>query len=118
MSLKDIEDKLFLSIPTATKYDTNKLPMSLLPTAALEAIADVLRFGAIKYDKYNWAKGMDWSRLTDATLRHLLAWNNGESVDKESKICHVAHAACNLVFLLTYIKYNLGNDDRHKFTHD
>lgn len=98
----------------AIKHDQGKLPMSLLPTIALQEVSKVLDFGAKKYDAHNWRKGFVWSRLTDATLRHLLAWKEGEDLDPESGISHLAHAACNLMFLLEFEKTGKGKDDRYK----
>jgi hypothetical protein len=45
----------------------------------------------------------------------MLAWNDGESVDPETGISHLAHAACNLLFLLDYEARNMVDfDDRRK----
>ena len=75
-------------------------------------IAEVLAFGAIKYDWDNWKKGMDHSRILDATLRHVYKYANGENKDDESGLNHLKHAATNLAFLLHYVEKGLGNDDR------
>jgi len=95
----------------AKKYDAGKAPMSLLPYAALEMIAQVLDFGAQKYGTHNWLGGMSWSRLADAALRHVNAWVWGEKLDKESGLPHLAHAACCILFLLTYERFGLGTND-------
>ncbi len=98
----------------AKKFDTGKPMMSLLSPYALEQVAMVLTFGAEKYDKHNWRKGMDWSRLLDASMRHINAFNNGEDIDQESGLPHIAHAMCCLMMLLTYTKDNKNLDDRYK----
>jgi hypothetical protein len=95
------------------KYDQNKAPMDLLPNEALMQISRVLDMGAKKYGRYNWRKGMDWSRVISASMRHLTAFNDGEDIDPESGISHVAHAACNLMFLLTYIVEHPELDNRY-----
>lgn len=97
----------------ALKYDTAKTPLSLIPKEALDQIAGVLDYGKRKYAAHNWRKGMEWSRLIDATLRHLTAFNSGEDTDPESNLPHLAHAACNLCFLITYYDKQLGIDDRY-----
>jgi hypothetical protein len=37
-----------------------------------------------------------------ATMRHLIAWEQGELLDKESKLSHLAHAITNVLFLLWF----------------
>lgn len=98
----------------ALKFDTNKVPMELLPAPALEAIAEVLAFGARKYASWNWAKGFTWSRLIGAALRHLFAFARGEDRDPESGLSHLAHAGCCILFLITHERCKLGTDDRYK----
>lgn len=97
------------------KYDDEKPPLGLLDSYALEAIAKVSGFGAKKYGKDNWRGGLEWSRVISAALRHLLAFNSGEDLDKESGLSHLAHAGCCIMFLLWYSKYKQEKDDRYKY---
>jgi len=97
------------------KHDNGKSSMSLLPNDALVEISRVLDAGKNKYSAWNWAEGFEWSRLLDATYRHLGAWKEGEDLDPETGLSHAAHAACNLMFLITHQKRNLGTDDRKKW---
>jgi hypothetical protein len=97
----------------AKKFDSGKIRLELLPTESLEEIAKVLMFGANKYGEYNWRGGMHWSRLMGATLRHCFKWISGETYDQETGITHLAHAATDLLFLISYQKNNVGTDDRH-----
>lgn len=94
------------------RYDQDKPMMSLLPAAALVEVARVLTFGAKKYAANNWAKGMEWSRVENSLLRHYARYKAGERVDPESGLSHLAHLACNALFLLTYEIRGLGVDDR------
>lgn len=94
------------------KDDSAKIRWDLLPPDAVEDIVKVLMFGAVKYGDYNWAKGMSWSRLFAACLRHLWAWWRGEENDPESGLSHLSHAGCCVLFLLSYNKLKLGKDDR------
>lgn len=98
----------------ATKFDGGKAPLSLISRTALEEEAKVLAFGAAKYSTHNWRKGMDFSRLMDACLRHVYAFADGEDLDKETGLSHLAHARCCLAFLLEYQGMSLGTDDRFK----
>lgn len=95
------------------KHDTGKPRLDLIPPECLEEVAKVLAFGADKYSDWNWAKGFKWSRLYGATLRHLYAHMRGESKDKETDISHLAHATCNLLFLVYHELHQVGEDDRH-----
>lgn len=88
------------AIENAIKYDAEKPPLSLLPTDPLVEIAKVLEFGARKYEPHNWRKGFTQSRLISALLRHILAYNNGQDLDEETRLSHIAHAGCMLLFLL------------------
>lgn len=94
------------------KHDTQKPRLDLIPTEAIVEIAKVLTFGAIKYDEWNWARGMKWSRVIGAAERHIGAFKGGEDIDPETGLSHIAHAACNLMFLLFYEQHRRDNDDR------
>lgn len=96
------------------KYDTGKVPLELLPVEALIEIAKVMAFGAEKYGRHNWRKGMAWSRLVGAILRHLFAWMLEEDKDPESNLSHLAHAGCDILFLMSYELGGSGEDDRYK----
>lgn len=93
------------------KYDNGKTMYHLLPYEALEQVARVMMFGAKKYGINNWRGGMKHSRLWDAALRHLVATRNGESHDSETSLLHTAHAACCVLFLLSYQLLNIGDND-------
>lgn len=99
----------------AKKFDRDKTPLELLPSDALVEVAKVLGFGRSKYAAWNWAKGLEHSRLYGAALRHLLASKDGEDLDPESQLDHVAHAACCVLFLLQHRIHKLGKDDRFVF---
>ena len=74
--------------------------------------ARILDFGRKKYDAYNWAKGMAWSRVFSALMRHMWKWWRGEAVDAETGESHLLHASCCLMFLYEYSTHRLGTDDR------
>ncbi len=96
------------------KYDGGKPMLALLPVRSLEEVGKVLTMGASKYDPWNWAGGMAWSRLISACLRHLFAFMRGEDKDPESGLSHLAHAICCLLFLLEYTFSKQEFDDRYK----
>lgn len=82
------------------KYDSGKAQWHLLPMSLVRKCADVLTYGAKKYGPNNWQKLENAEeRYYDALIRHVVAWHEGEELDQESGISHLAHAMCNLVFL-------------------
>ena len=87
------------------KSDAGKPRLSLLPWRAVQQIVAVLEFGAAKYGADNWQRVPGArQRYFDAAMRHLLAWWDGERLDAESGLPHLAHAGCCILFLLWYDK--------------
>lgn len=76
--------------------------------------AHVLDYGRGKYAAFNWAKGMPWSVCIGCAARHLILHmaENPNSVDEESGELHAGHVACNILFLLQYMKTYPEGDDR------
>ncbi len=86
---------------TGIKYDSEKPKMNLLPPKAIVEVAKVLTFGAEKYDAENWRKLDDLqNRYTAGALRHIFAHMDGEKLDPETGLSHMAHALCCLLFKL------------------
>jgi hypothetical protein len=76
-------------------------------------VGQVMAMGANKYGDYNWRDGLDWTRLSDAGLRHIGQWVDGADLDDESGLNHLAHAAANMLMLLEYQIYKIGKDTRY-----
>jgi hypothetical protein len=94
-------------------FDEDKLRYDLLPPEGEEAIAEVLTYGAKKYGDRNWEEGISFTKIYGSIRRHLAAWYKGEDINVESGLNHLSHAACNLFFLIYYIKNNRKElDDR------
>jgi len=95
-----------------TKNDSGKTRIDLIPPEFIFAVADILTFGAQKYEPYNWAKGINYSRVFGALMRHLWCWWGGKNptstsflfgnFDEETKRSHLWHAACCIAFLVTF----------------
>lgn len=98
------------------KDDKGKLRADLLPVDALLKVAEVLTYGADHYEDRNWEKGIEFSRVYGALLRHLFAWHTHHTIDQESRLLHLAHAATDALFLLHYALDDAYNefDDRPK----
>lgn len=89
-----------ISKDQSAKADKGKLELSLVNPELVKAVAEVRMYGTEKYgDSENWRK-VKPKRYVDALYRHLLAYIEGNEVDEESGLSHLAHMACNLSFLL------------------
>ena len=98
----------------ADRFNDGKLPMHLVPPSAIEAMAEVLQFGAKKYAEHNWKKGAHWSVPYSSMMRHLLAFWEGEDVDPESGLPHLYHVIMNSAMLVEYYDKFKELDDRYK----
>ena len=94
------------------KDDQGKIRMELIPPELLEAVGDILTFGAEKYVDRNWEHGMKWSRPFGALMRHMWAWWRGEDKDPETGRSHLWHAGACIAFLIAYEERADGEDDR------
>lgn len=94
------------------KFDRGKPRLDLVPVSAIRALGEVLTMGADKYGDRNWEKGLEWSRVYAAALRHLTAWFDRAGPDAESGLSHLKHALCNVAFLIEYEQRGLGEDTR------
>lgn len=91
-----------------------KLPqLSAIDPLAIMEVAKVAGFGAEKYDKLNFMKGYEWSLSYDAMQRHEHAFWNGQDLDDESGLLHLAHAAWHNLAMISFILRGLGTDDRY-----
>lgn len=94
---------------TEVKQDKGKLRLDLLPWDALDEVGKVLTYGVIKYPnpEENWrenSKPEDIKRYKAALLRHYSAMSQGELVDPESGLAHMAHIATNALFIIALEK--------------
>ena len=94
------------------RHNEGKVKVELVPPRWVLALAEVLTKGAEKYAERNWEKGMEWSKCYASAQRHLLAFWDGEDLDKETGLSHVAHAAWNCLALLTYSEEHQEDDNR------
>ena len=102
--------------PIIGRKDTaGKDPWDLLPMGPIQAIVQVLAYGAKKYSVFGEAGELirsgigNWKHVEQprekyyaATMRHLVSWRAGEIIDPETGLLHLAHAGCNVVFLLWF----------------
>lgn len=126
----------------ALRFDSDKPKFHLLPQSYLEHLAPqlqgdpmllwfyqrksvlqkslrmpdvlaVLDKGAAKYGKHNYVKGMLYSRVFDAYIRHRIFYPSAN--DEETGLPHASHAACNILMAQVYELEGYDNgefDDR------
>ena len=83
------------------KFDGGKTQFGLMPPFALTEFADVLTYGAKKYNPENWKWVPDAKRrYFDAAMRHMWAWKCAAKNDPETDLHHMAHAMCCLAFII------------------
>jgi hypothetical protein len=98
-----------------TKTDSGKPMVDLLDAQWLIEVSHVMTHGANKYSSHNWRKGLAYSRIIAATLRHLFCIMMGQDVDPETNRLHAAHASCELMFLSNFQLNNRTElDDRYQ----
>lgn len=85
---------------------------ALIPPFPYAELARVYGFGCQKYDDNNWTKGYPWSWSMSSMQRHIEAFRSGTSIDSDSRLHHLAHAAWHLFTLMEFERMNLGTDDR------
>ena len=77
----------------------------------LDELTKAMEYGIAKYHRNNWKKGMEWSRLIDAGMRHGIAILRGEDIDQESGNTHLAHMLGSIHMLMGNIELGVGVDD-------
>lgn len=84
------------------KDDSGKNRLDLIEPEFIESVGQVVTYGAQKYEPNNWQGVEDATdRYYAAAMRHLLAYRKGERLD-ESGLSHLAHVACNIMFLMHF----------------
>jgi cation transport regulator ChaB len=90
-----------------------KPPISLVPPSVIIYLAQAFKNGAAKYGPYNWRnKKVKTTIYIDATMRHLLAYLDGEEVADDSGFEHLAHAVASLAVLIDAKETGNLVDDR------
>lgn len=92
----------------------------LFPWETIVPVVKVLVMGAKKYSRNNWRKGFSYAGLFDSFMRHVTSVQQTKEspekrLDSESKLPHLYHVACNLLFLISHTlnpnQFPLGVDD-------
>ena len=91
-----------------------QLSFTVLGREVAAGEAAVWAWGAAKYARGNWLKGMSWTGSADSLLRHLTALLNGEDLDPETGLPHVDHIVCSAKILSNSYHTRPDLDDREK----
>lgn len=97
----------------ATRHNEGKRRWSLLDIEAIEGLIDALEYGAEKYSRDDWKKGMPITVLYDKVQRHLAEVMKKNDIDSESGLLHVDHAMADLMFLSHMVRERKDMDDRN-----
>lgn len=90
-----------------------KVAMSYVSAPVLMEVALGMTEGGHKYGRHNYRViGVRGSIYYDATMRHLMAWWEGEDVDADSGLSHITKAITSLVVLRDAMIVGKFNDDR------
>lgn len=90
-----------------------KVPMSSIPPTVLAEVAVALFEGSLKYGYFNIrGLGARASIYYDATMRHLMAFWEGEDTDPDSGLSHITKAISSLVVLRDAMIREMVTDDR------
>jgi hypothetical protein len=90
-----------------------KVPFSTIPGPVLAEVGLALLEGARKYRRHNYrVAGVRASVYYDASLRHLMAWWEGEDIDPDSGLSHVTKAIAGLMVLRDSMMIGNWKDDR------
>lgn len=96
-----------------TQFGVTKVPLHLVPPAAVAQAAMAFKDGAAKYGPYNWReKTISSSVYIAACKRHLDAWWDGEDKASDSGVHHIAHAMACMCMILDAESIGMLNDDR------
>lgn len=80
---------------------------------AIRELTEVAEYGANKYSKHNWKKGLKVRSVASSLLRHLAAYIDGEDVDEESGLPHTGAVVWNAMVLAEMAK-RFDMDDRDR----
>jgi hypothetical protein len=99
--------------PDVKREAGNKKPqLVLMPPIAEELTCKVMSFGAERYGPWNWrASGVDVATYISAIKRHLAAIHNGEWLDPDSGLPHMAHVAASACIVLDADDHGCLNKD-------
>ncbi len=93
---------------------SNKLPLHLWPAAATALGSVGMLNGMLKYGRANFrVAGIRPTIYIDAAQRHLAAWLEGEELDPDDNVPHLAAALACIAIIVDARVAGKFNDDRN-----
>ena len=93
------------------KETEGKLRWDLLPYRAVEEVVKVYTYGCIKYDDWNWYKGIPYTKLFGGMMRHVMKyWIYREEIDEENQCHHLASVVFYCLAFMTFDFEGRGRD--------
>jgi hypothetical protein len=90
-----------------------KAPLSTVSAPVMMEVGVAMMEGARKYGRHNYREaGVRGSVYYDATIRHLVAWWEGEDIDPDSGLSHITKAIASLTVLRDSMIRGNWDDDR------
>lgn len=97
----------------AKREKLNIPPYDLVPFQEItDGFVRVAEFGAIKYEPWNWSKGLSRVQLIGSLLRHTFAYLRGQERDDDSGLLHTDHILWNAVALTHNVHHDLEDGRR------
>jgi hypothetical protein len=103
------------SVPTnpKDKVGATKPPLDLIPGVAEVQLSLAMKYGASRYGVANWRQHEIGARCyIGAAKRHLASWLDGEDLDADSKVSHLAHVMACMAIMLDAESIGKLVDDR------
>lgn len=97
MPVKDSGDRQQFKTGAVRDSEHGKGRYDLISPIALRRLAIHLEKGAIKYDEWNWSKGMNMGRTFDSLIRHIFQYLGGDRSED-----HIGAILCNAMFIAHY----------------
>jgi hypothetical protein len=101
-----------IQIEKSERHNQGKIQWSLVHFKSIEELPKVLEFGAKKYARDNWKKGLELKEILDSMQRHISSVIDGQEIDEESRLHHMGHIMCNAMFYMYH--FNKLKDERIK----
>lgn len=100
------------------RLNQGKIQTREIDPSFILGIGEVLTKSRAKYDHFNWCRPTKLSTPYESMMRHILAFQSGEDVDKETGSHHLLHAATNIMFMYYHIINNPEESDDRFFKKD
>lgn len=97
LPMPEVEEKKSL------RLNSGKIQTREVDPSFIMGIAEVLTKSREKYDAYNWTLPTKLSTPYESAMRHLMLFQQGEDLDKDTGMSHLLHIATNIMFMHYHI---------------